>query len=374
MKQANLKSSFSLVGIFLFVFLTSFSAKAWGPKGHAIVGNIAMKFVKDDVRKNVLAMLGNMPMDTAANWMDIMKSNQDYEFMRPWHYIDFPKEQAYKNTNEENIVNRLTLTFNELKHKKTLCNEQVKTDLLVLLHLMGDLHMPLHTGYDDDLGGNKIIVQYDTLKTHNLHWFWDEDIINLKNISIDDCLKWEKEISKEKTNTHNGVDFVGWMKDSRSLLPGVYDFDGFQLSDEYLLKNKEVVEKQLLVAGLRLAFLLNNVFYSPAPQIDYEAVTGRYKNGIDVKNVGQNLGKNVTVCSKVYGVKYSPAITRINLGSPFPNSPLSIVIFAKDYAKFNITSDDETFAEKNICVKGTIEQYQGKFQIVAAEAADISIL
>jgi hypothetical protein len=48
----------------IFIFFNK-QAKAWGPEGHAIVGRLAMQFVKDDVRKNVLELLGNMPIDTA---------------------------------------------------------------------------------------------------------------------------------------------------------------------------------------------------------------------------------------------------------------------------------------------------------------------
>lgn len=149
---------------------------AWGTEGHAIVGRIAMRYVHDDVKQNIYRLLGNMSIDTAANWMDQVKGNADYDFMRTWHYVDFPKGQPYLNSNHENILNRLILTYSELQHKKVLGNDQIRTDLYILLHLMGDLHMPLHTGYDKDLGGNKIIVQFDTIKTHNLHRFWDEDI------------------------------------------------------------------------------------------------------------------------------------------------------------------------------------------------------
>jgi hypothetical protein len=137
---------------------------AWGAEGHAIVARIALQLVKPDVRQNVLQALGGMPVDTAANWMDIMKSNQDYDFMRSWHYVDFAQGTRYQPTNQENILNRLSLTYNELKHKNTLCEAQIKDDLCILLHLMGDLHMPLHTGYDEDMGGNKVTVKYDTNK------------------------------------------------------------------------------------------------------------------------------------------------------------------------------------------------------------------
>lgn len=62
---------------------------AWGPEGHTIVVQIAMQFLQPDVKQNVLALLDTMSVNTAANWMDIMRSNSDYDFMKPWHYIDF---------------------------------------------------------------------------------------------------------------------------------------------------------------------------------------------------------------------------------------------------------------------------------------------
>ena len=202
--------------LLLFSIFYSNSTKAWGPEGHTIVARLALQIVKDDVRQNVLNYLNGMPIDTAANWMDIMKSNTDYDFMRPWHYVDFAKGTAYKPSNDENILNRLQITYNELLHKTTLCDAQIKNDLLVLLHLMGDLHMPLHTGYDDDLGGNTRIVQYDTMKTHNLHRFWDEDIIRLGRISYSDCFDY---YTKTYYNiTPSKVDFQKYMLQSRSLL------------------------------------------------------------------------------------------------------------------------------------------------------------
>lgn len=343
---------------------------AWGPEGHAIVGRIAMRYVTADVRKNVLQILGTMPIDTAANWMDIMKSNSDYEFMRPWHYLDFPKGQPYQPGNQDNILNRLTYAFNELKHKKVLCEEQVRFDLFVLLHLMGDLHMPLHTGYEEDLGGNKVMVQYDTLKTHNLHWFWDEDIIRITKITDEDCLAY---YTPAFTDSMKAVDFAAWVYESRSLLDGVYDFPDYTLSETYLLKNKELVKQQLLKAGLRLAFMLNKLFYSAALTIDYKAETAKYKNGIDINDAAKNIGKKVTIVAKVYGVKVSASITQISLHEKFPNSPLTVIIFAKNYSKFKLPLD-EMFTEKNICVKGVIEEYKGKPQIIIEDPEDIIVL
>ncbi len=357
--------------LFCIIFISSAcQVKAWGPEGHAIVGRLALQLVKEDVRKNVLAILGNMSVDTAANWMDIMKSNADYDFMRSWHYIDFAREQVYTNSNNENIVNRLILTYNELTHKKILCTDQVRTDLYVLLHLMGDLHMPLHTGYDDDLGGNKVMVQYDTLKTHNLHTFWDVDIIRLGNITDNDCLQLLNSGFRDSSKT---ADFTGWMMDSRSLLPQVYDFAGFTLDKKYLDRNRAVVVRQLLKAGLRLAALLNRLFPSAAAPVDFKAITATYKNGIDVKDAMNNVGKEVTICARVYSIRATTAITQVSVGEAYPNNPLTIIVFAKNYANFTIPPE-EMLKDKNICVKGKIELYKGKPQIIVEKPGEITVL
>lgn len=353
----------------LFCLILFFSKSvAWGPEGHAIVGKIALQLVKPDVRQNVLKVLDNMSIDTAANWMDIMKSNSDYDFMRTWHYVDFPKGQPYKDNSHDNLLNRLTWTFNELKNKKVYSDEQIKFDLLVMFHLMGDLHMPLHAGYDEDLGGNRVMVQYDTMKTHNLHRFWDEDIIRLTNIRLQDCMALLKEgdIDKQK------IDFLSWMKESRALLDEVYKFPDFTITEAYLKKNKEVVKKQLLNAGMRLAKILNTLFASPAAEMNMQSVTSGYKNGIDVNDAMKHLGKKVTVCSKVFGIRATDKITQINLGQKFPNNPLTIVIFASSYKNFK-TPPAELYTDKNLCVQGKVEEYKGKAQIIVDKPEDIEI-
>ena len=355
--------------VLLFVF-SSPSAKAWGPEGHTIVARLALQIVKDDVRQNVLNYLNGMPIDTAANWMDIMKSNTDYDFMRPWHYVDFAKGTAYKPSNDENILNRLQITYYELLHKTTLCNAQIKTDLLVLVHLMGDLHMPLHTGYDDDLGGNKVLVQYDTMKTHNLHRFWDEDIIRLGGISYSDCFNYYK---KTYSNINQSkIDFQSYMLQSRSLLDKVYAFPGYILNENYLQKNKIVVTEQLVLAAVHLAEALNKLFASSTKFIDFKAKVATFKNGILAAYAISNVGKNVTICEKVFNVRSTDKITQINIGGKFPNNPLTIVVFAKDYDKFK-DSYFENLNNKNVCVKGKIELYKDKAQIIILEPSSITL-
>lgn len=345
---------------------------AWGPEGHTIVAQIAMQFLKPDVKQNVLQLLGSMPVDTAANWMDIMRANNDYEFMKPWHYLDFAKGKQYTASTDENIVNRLLITYNELRHKKVLCAEQIRMDLLVLLHLMGDLHQPLHTGYDEDLGGNKRAVQYDTLKT-NLHTFWDEYVIRLNNITLQSCLDLYESYKGRKIDSISGIQPVLWMKESRSHLGTVYNFREFFITKGYLKRAEPIVKKQLLVAGLRLAEMLNKLFISDSPVLNMQEIAARYKNGIEAKDAASNVKKKVTACGRVYGVKTTDKVTFINVGDKFPKSPLTVVIFAKDKSKFPL-SLEEMYNGRNICVKGEIVDYQGKAEIIVTSPDDIIVV
>jgi hypothetical protein len=80
--------------------------------------------------------------------------------MKPWHYIKIPKGQDYHPTNEDDIATHLIRVMRELQHKDVLCAEQLKMDLLILFHLMGDFHQSLHAGYGEDKGGNSVQVTW----------------------------------------------------------------------------------------------------------------------------------------------------------------------------------------------------------------------
>ncbi|MGG9970209.1 S1/P1 nuclease [Ferruginibacter sp. SUN002] len=359
------------LALVLFFSLSPKNANAWGPKGHTIVGQIAMQLLSAEVRANVLSVLNGMPIDTAANWMDIQRSNSDYDFMKPWHYIDFGKDVIYAPSTDENSVNKIIAVFNELRHKHVLCDEQIKMDLLILIHLMGDLSQPLHNGYDDDLGGNKRPVQLDTLKT-NLHHFWDENIIDLRSITFEDCMALYKSMDANKIDSIEGIHPALWMKESRSLLPKVYDFSEYIITDAYVDRSAAIVKRQLLIAGVRLANMLTKLFTPEAAPVDAKLLAAKYKNGIDAKDAAASIGKKITACSKVFGVKSLENVTFINMGAKAPNSPLTIVVFAKDVKNFK-PSIEELYNNKNICVIGTVVEYKGKVEIIVSSPSDIIV-
>jgi hypothetical protein len=179
--------------------------------------------------------------------------------MKSWHYVNIEKGKQYTTTKDDNIVNALNKAISELEHKDKLSEEQIRTDLLVIFHLVGDLHQPLHTGYETDKGGNTVQVSF--MGHHsNLHKIWDSEIIEKEHISTDDCLALCRNFSKQQIDQLRTINVESWLQQPRSLLADVYTFSHSNIDKQYVDKNKAVVEQQLLIAGIRLSAVLQRVF------------------------------------------------------------------------------------------------------------------
>lgn len=362
------------MAVFSVAFLFPQHLLAWGKTGHQIVAEIAMMHISDAVKQKLQACLGATTPEEASVWMDEMRSNHDYDFMKPWHYINVEKGAAYIPGNEENAVNQITIAINELKHKKTICAEQAKTDVMELFHLIGDLHQPLHAGYGADHGGNSIQVNFLS-KPANLHWVWDDEIIQEQKITLADVAQLYETMPAaaiEKTKT---IDVVGWMKESQALLPDVYQFQNNTIDEAYCIRNKVIIEKRLLEAGLRLGAVLELLFGDTAqtqPMVQAAAPTGN----ITPEEAIQHIGQQVTVCGKVFGGKFldhsNGTPTLLNIGAAYPNSPFTVVIFGSDRALFSYKP--EAYLDgKNICVTGKIKEYKGKAEIVVSNPDQIKV-
>ena len=257
-----MKKSFTILFISLILLLSPKHSFAWGKKGHEMVAEIAFHYLDDSTKAKVQHYLRKMSIEDASNWMDEMRTNSYYDYMKPWHYINIGKDSMYvPSVKERDILIILNSAIAELRHKDSLKEKNVREDLYLLFHLMGDFHQPLHVGYGIDRGGNDILVSYIYKSYHtNLHKVWDFEIMDTKNISLEDCLKQYDSFTAEEIKEIEKINLMSWMKQSRSLLDSVYNFqDGF-IDQNYVDRNTIVIEKQILIAGLRLASVLRETF------------------------------------------------------------------------------------------------------------------
>ena len=92
---------------------------------------------------------------------------------------------------------------------------------------------------------------------------------------------------------------------------------------------------------------------------------------VPADSAASHIGEIVTICTKVFGVKSFDKVTLINVGAPYPKSPLTLAIFSKNSSKF--TTPIESYKGKEICIVGKIEEYKGKPEIVINDPGQITV-
>src|SRR5262249_43199577 len=144
--------------IFAAILIIPSPAFAWGAKGHEIVALIAEAHLDASTRQKIKAILPkNGTLAKASIWPDEVRKALPQ--MNPLHYVDVPRGAAKydreRDCPQRNcIVEAVTWYVNVLKSNDSpLAEKQLALDYLV--HLLGDLHQPLHLGVLDDVGGTK---------------------------------------------------------------------------------------------------------------------------------------------------------------------------------------------------------------------------
>ena len=249
--------------------LASLYSYAWGLTGHRVIAEIAENHLCGKARKQVKQLFGKERMAYWANWPDFIKSDTTGKWKEAsaWHYINFDPQTDFKSFEAElhrqagpNLYSQINVLSAQLKDKNLPENDR-KTALIFIIHLMGDLVQPMHTGRAEDLGGNKIEVTYFGEKT-NLHSVWDGKLIDSQKYSYTEYahlldIKTKKEVKAIQQGT-----LADWLYDSHQIANKVYAQtpSGSKLAYDYQYIFNDTVERQLLYGGLRLAKLLNDTF------------------------------------------------------------------------------------------------------------------
>lgn len=253
------------VSLLVILFLLPSKSFGWGMLGHRVVGEVAEQHLTDKAKEKIKEILGFRTLAEVSNWMDDIKSapNPDLDTLRPYHYVSIPDSMTYADANvnpKGDIVVGLEVAIEKLKDKN-LPMEEKEFYLKMLVHLVGDIHQPLHVGRADDRGGNSIHVTWFG-RNSNLHRVWDSDIIDGKLYSYTELTKIINHPTKEEVKQWQSDDIDAWIKDCMDLRPDVYDFDSGERYWEYkyMYTNWSIMKHQLLKGGVRLAGVLNDIF------------------------------------------------------------------------------------------------------------------
>jgi hypothetical protein len=134
--------------------------------------------------------------------------------------------------------------------------------LKLLIHIVGDVHQPLHVGRPEDQGGNKIKVMWFGV-SYNLHSVWDNQLINFQQLSYTEYAKAVNHISRQEKKEMSREPVSEWFWQSYQLAEKVYadiKQPEQKLDYKYNYDYLEALNRQLLRGGVHLAALLNEIF------------------------------------------------------------------------------------------------------------------
>lgn len=264
--------------------MSSSAVFAWGNTGHRVVGEVATRFLEIEVRVKAHKILKGESLARVSTWPDEIKSEPTtYSHTYNWHYTTWQTDDHDHSEHEESATTGLLLkSINDqtavLRDPKA-SDEQKAFALRFLVHLIGDIHQPLHVGNGTDQGGNWCKVTFHN-KAYNLHALWDEGMIDFTNLSYTELAKFVSEgrtiedIKLARTGT-----VVDWARESKEIVPTLYPANVVQspepmsirtycqkevkpeempkLAYEYSYRFMPIIEKRLYLAGVRLAQILN---------------------------------------------------------------------------------------------------------------------
>ena len=251
------------ITVALLLMGTVSTSFGWGQIGHRTVGLIAEWHLSKRAARQVNAILGPTTLAMVSTWMDEIRSDPAYDYTNTWHWVTVPDGQSYQPDIQEPTGNAYEAVQRLVAGLKsdTLSAQQEKEYLMMLVHLVGDLHQPLHVGTGTDRGGNDVRVLWMG-DSSNLHRVWDSNMIDSKQLSYTELAQYlNRRADKNFVRQWQSTPLSNWLTEAMQLRDTVYDLpeDG-QLGYQYSYRNFSVVERQLLLAGVRLAGILNEIY------------------------------------------------------------------------------------------------------------------
>lgn len=277
------------------------AALAWGPTGHRITAKIAEDNMDPAAHAKMQEITGARSLALLSHWPDFVRTFAEFDCLKPWHFLTVEDGQDIAEAllaapfvsggcdrdsferlgMPKNVVEAIgfftavlegdaakTAAFAEMLGEsgaEPMNGSVTLTALALLVHLVGDVHQPLHVGRGPDRGGNTITVDFFG-EMKNLHEVWDEDMIDRELLSYTEFASFLSQEFSDAAPVEFGAGPVDWALESVSHRGAIYDFGGNpnfnvpKLSYPYADGLKPLLHQRLYQGGMRLAEILNRVF------------------------------------------------------------------------------------------------------------------
>ena len=249
------------------LLLVASVAQAFNAPAHRVVGHIAAGHVCAATATAITELDPDRSLAEAGTWADEIRSNDYWDALKPWHYMNVPDGvalEAAKRSARGDVWLGVEKFAAELADPQTeRLDRQIAYRLLV--HFVADIHQPLHVGRKADLGGNKIMVRIDDQRT-SLHAYWDG--FDLARV-VDDPRDYARYLTGRfaGSTAQTGGGPADWARESLQMRATAYALPRgliVELSDGYRENAMEIINLRLYQAGVRLAGLLDAVYCGAA--------------------------------------------------------------------------------------------------------------
>jgi len=252
-----------IILVFLSVQFSFGNDMIWSKTGHRVVGDVAQEHLSRKAKKAISKILKGQSLAAVSNFGDEIKADRQFRKFSAWHYVNFPADMDYKDVEPSehgDLVMGINTCISIIKNPNS-SEADVAFYLKFLVHLIGDLHQPMHVGRLEDKGGNDIQVQWFG-QGSNLHRVWDSNMINDYGMSFTELSDKLPMLSKNQIKELQKGDVYDWVEESQDIANELYDSVtvGEKIGYQYSYKWWGTVENQLQKGGIRLATVLNDIF------------------------------------------------------------------------------------------------------------------
>lgn len=253
------------IALIILVALIPAMTLAWGPKGHDTVAYIAEKHLSKKTLEKVTEILDGKSLVYVANWMDNASHTEEYAYTKTWHYVNVdPNEGTYANSVKESAGDAVTAINTIVANLKSgeLSAEEEKAQLMMLIHIVGDIHCPMHAGHKRDRGGNGTKVKFFG-NQKKLHSVWDSEIV--ESAHKWSYSEWQYQVDRATPKQEKAY-MQGtpndWIEETVILANMVYESasEVDNMSYDYVAEFAPIIEEQFLKGGIRLAKLLEEIY------------------------------------------------------------------------------------------------------------------
>lgn len=235
----------------------------WGQTGHRVVGKVADAYLSGKTKREVKRLLKRQSLAFVSTFADEIKSDKRYNEFYTWHYINMPLDENYENSKKNSKGDLVT----GIEYcKKIIVDDNASDDdkafyLKLLIHLIGDLHQPMHIGLEEDRGGNDFKVKWH-YEDSNMHRVWDSEMLEKYDMTYTELADNADVLSKKQVKAIQEGSVIDWVNETHQLTKKVYASakPDENLRYRYSYNHFNTVRRQLQIAGIRLAKVLNELF------------------------------------------------------------------------------------------------------------------